>query len=221
MDPEEFAQSYVNVLKSVCKVAPCVKKSELLRAIKAAKLSLSAAEAQLFSQKFKGAITFARKRLRDAGSGIHLPSSVKALMRVWARHGKEKAEQKKRNMVKNNPAYPTKAKKVVCMEEENSELSIRQVFGLREKVDVTKVDLTSDDEHLPQASTSASSASSSSAGSLKLNSRYGLKSLLCLLLKLTEFWWLSEPCVSVMLRVGWVPSWLLFASGEFSNMFTK
>ena len=85
MDPEEFAEGFLPFLKSLGKVSPRLRKSELLRAFLAAKLSLSAAESHLLCSKVTGSISYAKKRLRDAGSGRFLPSPVQALLKIWCR----------------------------------------------------------------------------------------------------------------------------------------
>ena len=150
MDYEEYTDGFLSFLKGLGRVAPQnSQKSDFLAALAAAKLSLTAAEAALLAEKTKGAISYARKRARDAGSGKFLPSSIQALLRVWSRNEKvtktKALDNKARAPLAPPPGQPT------------SSMGIRDVFALGEKQKPTKIDLTSN----ASAPTSSSSSSSS------------------------------------------------------------
>ena len=98
MDAEEFAEAYIGLLKSLAKASPQVRKSEFRRAVGAARLSLSAAETDLLATKVKGSTSYARKRLRDAGSGKFLPRPVAALLKIWSRQGLPRLQKREKLM---------------------------------------------------------------------------------------------------------------------------
>ena len=130
LDAEQFAETYLDFLKDLCK-ACTVRKSELRSSLRAAKMGLSPAECDLSANKVHESISYCRRRLRDRGSGIYLPQSCKALLKIWAKV--ETPTQKEKP-----------AKKAAEPEEEKS---IRDVFGLKKKEkDVPMIDVDSGDE---------------------------------------------------------------------------
>ena len=164
MDDEEFADAFLGFLKGLIRVVPYPTKTQIRVALAAAKLSLSAPEAALLTTKTRSAISYARKRGRDAGSGKYLPSSVKALLREWARLEGGKKEKKKEKAMIGKAALDEKTP---------SNMAIRDVFGLGQKQQAAKITIsdssseTALDDRPDMPSSSGAASSSMPAGSLQ------------------------------------------------------
>ena len=89
-DYEQFTEAQLPLLRSLAAVRLHLPKSKLRKALHPAKLALSPAEGQLLLEKIKGSISYAKRRLRDCGSGRFLPLPVAALLRVWTKPTKTK-----------------------------------------------------------------------------------------------------------------------------------
>ena len=105
-DCEEFAEDQLRMLKSMAGLGYGVKKSVLRRTLPHAKLSLSNAEGELFIEKVRNAFSYIKRKLRDRGSGLHLPMPCKQILKAWSRIGKEK---KMRNKSSDETLQPGKA----------------------------------------------------------------------------------------------------------------
>ena len=81
LDSQQFSQAQLPLLKSLAREGGLTK-SSLKAGVAQAKLSMSSAEQDLLVEKIKNCFSWCRKRLRDAGSGVNLPSSVKAVARL-------------------------------------------------------------------------------------------------------------------------------------------
>ena len=110
MDPEQFADSFLAVLKEVGRFTVKVNKTQLLAALMKSKVSLTSPEMDLFCEKFTTCIKHCKKRLRDAGSGARLPKSYKVMYQVWKKnHGKGKSPKKKMMMKEDEETQAGKA----------------------------------------------------------------------------------------------------------------
>ena len=89
MDCEQFSASFLPLLKSLAKLSTRIRKSETRRAVATAKLNLTGPEAEELTNKVSGSISYAKRKLRDAGSGKFLPPAVQALLRIWLPKGKK------------------------------------------------------------------------------------------------------------------------------------
>ena len=94
-DSEEFAEGQLRMLKSMAGLGYGVKKSVLRRTLPHAKLSLSNAEGELFIEKVHSAFSYIKRKLRNRGSGLHLPMACNQILKVWSRIGKEKKMRNK------------------------------------------------------------------------------------------------------------------------------
>ena len=89
MNPEEFSESFLGLMKDLANATYKLRKSDCLRALRVSKLSLTPAELDLLAEKIKNTVRYARKRLRDCGSGKRLPMPVQALLKIWAKKPKK------------------------------------------------------------------------------------------------------------------------------------
>ena len=94
-DAQEFCQGCLPLLKGLSKTSPNPPKSQLRKALQAAKLSISSSEAELLIEKIRSSMKWARAKLRNSGSGAFLPAEVKTLGKLWAR---VKVPSKKKNL---------------------------------------------------------------------------------------------------------------------------
>ena len=94
MGPEQFTESYLMLLKGLCRICQRPKNSSLREILAASKLAVSAAERELFVSKITTAISYSKRKGRDAGSGKFLPSPVASLLKS-IRLGKASAAPKK------------------------------------------------------------------------------------------------------------------------------
>ena len=93
-DSEEFAQGMWKMVKSLANIGNRFKKMDLLQALNVTKLSITSAEADLFSQKICNCFTYMKTKLRDAGSGKFLPMPCQQIRKMWSRQPKGKPKLK-------------------------------------------------------------------------------------------------------------------------------
>ena len=86
MDPEQFCSHCLPLLSELAKRTVRVSKKDILAAIQAAKLQLSAPECALFVEKIATTWEYVKRKLRDAGSGARLPASCATPAKIWQRH---------------------------------------------------------------------------------------------------------------------------------------
>ena len=142
MDPSEFADSFFELCKAIALCTVRLNKAKLRSGISGAKLGLSVAEVDLLAEKICTCFEWAKRKLRDSGSGSRLPPSVRGLRRTWKKHCKTQQKEKE---TKDNPkkmeekhdeaeTMEEKHDEAETMEEAESEKKdIRDVFGLGPK----------------------------------------------------------------------------------------
>ena len=86
LDAEEFATTHLKMLKELGAVSEKINRVQCRRVLAAAKLNLSLAEIHLLSEKICGTFAYCKQRLRDAGSGVHLPLCCSSLGKIWGKH---------------------------------------------------------------------------------------------------------------------------------------
>ena len=134
MDPEQFGDSMLQMLKEVGRFTVKIRRTDVALALKKSKLSLSSAECALFIEKLCGCVSHCKKRLRDAGSGVRLPKSYSVLLGVWRRHHGREATQKLLDDEKKKPSKAQAKKPNKDHEEKTTEKEdIRSIFGLEPK----------------------------------------------------------------------------------------
>ena len=158
MDMSQFSQTFLPLLKSMAKVSCLMTKSKMRASLRLAKLQMTPCEEDLLLEKLKNTFTWIRRRLRDAGSGAHLPAEVRAIGRIW---GKAKAGKERKKVEKQ------RKKEEPSEEDEEQPTDIRQIFGLspkKKKVAAVEV-LDSDSESIPDAGAASSSTPANAVGS--------------------------------------------------------
>ena len=82
-DPEEFAAFMTQFLAGLAGCTIRISKPQLLRVMQKAKLSLSASEIRLFTEKVCTCWSYVKTKLRDSGSGRYMSSPVKRIGKIW------------------------------------------------------------------------------------------------------------------------------------------
>ena len=171
LDTQQFAQAQLPLLKGLAQASVSLPKSLLRTSIQHAKLTLSPSECELLLEKIKNTFQWCRKRLRDAGSGVHLPMEVRAVGRLWSK-GKLGSKKKSQKAPKKKALSVEKKdlkEKAISVENEDpktkANYDIRSVFGLPGKaVDVVAIPSESDTESGLPSPLESSVESSSSVG---------------------------------------------------------
>ena len=104
------------------------KKSQLCEILELGSWNLSSAEATLFARKIKDAVSFCKRKRRDAGSGKFMNPAVQTLLKTLK--VKKAASATKKDTSPPQPTSPSKK-------------DIRSVFGLEEKQSVDMVSVAS------------------------------------------------------------------------------
>ena len=126
MDSQEFAQAHLSLLKGLAKTGGSLAKSALRKGIQGARFTLTAPEADLLVEKLHGTLSWCRRRLRDAGSGVYLPGEIKTIARAWGKLSSTSKTSKK--ATKKDP------EKAASPDPDVHEVKdIRSVFGLPPK----------------------------------------------------------------------------------------
>ena len=121
MDADQFVEAHLVMLKALLKITTSPLKSQMSVILDQVAFNLSSAEALLFAEKVKGAVSYCRKKSRDAGSGKFMPAPVQALAKLLKKPSLQKAASGK--------AKPRQE----VTKEVAAKKSIRSVFGLGEK----------------------------------------------------------------------------------------
>ena len=91
MDAEEYTEHFSVLMRGLAKETVKISRLHVRQALVQLKAKLSPAELDLFVEKLAGAIAYIKRRLRDAGSGVHLPATCVAVNKLWHRyHAKKK-----------------------------------------------------------------------------------------------------------------------------------
>ena len=131
MSPLEFGESMIDLMKGLAKHTVRINTTEFRGALSKAKVALTCEEADLLTEKVSHCIKVVKKRLRDAGSGVHLPAIAVAMQRLWKKHAKPVKKGGK------------KGHETVAVGNLSKNDSIRDIFGLPPKMKAPEVSLLS------------------------------------------------------------------------------
>ena len=136
MDAEEFCDGFLPLLKSLARITYNLPQTTLDKVVASSKLRLTSAEEHLLATKIRDAVKYAKKKLRDAGSGKFLPLPIKALLRIWSQgsKGKKKGCKQHRRIVERQVFEGTK------VDEEASQVESREGAEVQEKDQKSKVE---------------------------------------------------------------------------------
>ena len=147
MDPMEFTEAFLPLLKSIAAHSVRIKKVDFGSAVRKCKTSLTSAEIDLLTEKVSTSIYSVKKRLRDAGSGAFLPAAVISMRKAWKKH--ETKPKAKKEIVKEDKPSDTNLPQTKDVEDIEQDMDkaptddIRNIFGLPQKAIMDKIDLLS------------------------------------------------------------------------------
>ena len=150
-DHEEFCEHMLAFLKPLCRLTVRINKSDMRKACARAHLSLTPTEIDLFASKVNDSIKWAKRRLRDMGSGARLPGCVKILNRAWREHERKTKEkmkeesQKVKEKQKDPKGKEEQLESLSPQEKEEQVESLRSLFGLPEESTSTSTYINLDD----------------------------------------------------------------------------
>ena len=108
MNPEQFAQHFAVLLRNLARYTIRLSKPDIRLVLSRAKLSLTQAECSLWEEKLMRCISYVKTRLRDAGSGVHLPPIIKQLEKLWSKYHQKRGKPKKEKYVEKGQLEPNK-----------------------------------------------------------------------------------------------------------------
>ena len=158
LDAEQFTETYLGLLKALIKITDSPTKSQLSRLLDHSSFNLSSGEAYLFARQVRDAITFCRRKARDAGSGKFMPGPIQTLTRLLKKPGKS-----------TQKSAASSSASLGASSEPKASPEIRTVFGLgkkKEPLDILSVASSAPTSPMAEPGASSSSVAGPSSSAL-------------------------------------------------------